>query len=276
MKNINESVVLLTGASSGIGKATAKQLLEKGYIVYGTARRVEKMADLKEMGAHILAIDVTDDTSMVEGVNHIDKEHGGVDILINNAGYGSYGAIEDVDMAEARRQFEVNVFGLARLTQLVLPYMRQNKFGKIINITSMGGKIYTPFGGWYHATKFAVEGLSDCLRFETKQFGIDVIIIEPGGIKTEWGDIANDALLKTSGKTAYAELAQKAARLFKSRYDNPKISDPKVIADTILKAITSKNPKTRYAEGYMAKTYLFFRKILPDKMFDKMLSLSLK
>jgi short-subunit dehydrogenase len=276
MKEINETVVLLTGASSGIGKATARQLLQKGYIVYGTARRVEKMADLKQMGAHVLAMDVTDDASMVEGVNQIAKENGGVDILINNAGYGSYGAIEDVDMVEAKRQFEVNVFGLARLTQLVLPHMRQNKFGKIVNITSMGGKIYTPLGGWYHATKFAVEGLSDCLRFETKQFGIDVIVVEPGGIKTEWGDIATDAVLKTSGSTAYSELAHQATNLMKSSYENPKISEPKVIADTILKAITSRQPKTRYVAGYMAKTYLLFRKILPDRMFDKLLSSALK
>lgn len=131
-------------------------------------------------------MDVTDDASMVAGADHIAAEHGGADVLINNAGYGSYGAIEDVDLAEARRQFEVNVFGLARLTQLVLPHMRGNGYGKIVNITSMGGKIYTPRGGWCHATKFAVEGLSDCLRFETKSFGIDVIVVEPGGIKTEW------------------------------------------------------------------------------------------
>jgi short-subunit dehydrogenase len=276
MKNANETVVLMTGASSGIGKATAKRLLQESYIVYGTARRVEKMADLKEMGAHILAMDVTDDAAIVDGVNHIAEENDGVDVLINNAGYGSYGAIEDVDMAEARRQFEVNVFGLAGLTQLVLPYMRQNKYGKIVNITSMGGKIYTPFGGWYHATKFAVEALSDCLRFETKQFGIDVIVIEPGGIKTEWSDIAIDSLLKTSGNTAYSNLAHKAANLMKSSYENPKISEPKVIADTILKAITSKNPKARYAEGYMAKTYLFFRRILSDRMFDRLLYSLLK
>jgi NAD(P)-dependent dehydrogenase (short-subunit alcohol dehydrogenase family) len=276
MKNTNDTVVLLTGASSGIGKATAKQLLEAGYVVYATARRVEKMADLKALGAHVLAMDVTDDASMVEGVGRIAQEHGGVDILINNAGYGSYGAIEDVDMAEARRQFEVNVFGLARLTQLVLPYMRENRFGKIINITSMGGKIYTPLGGWYHATKFAVEGLSDCLRFETKPFGIDVVVIEPGGIKTEWGAIAGEHLLKTSGKTAYADLAEKTARMFEGTYENPKVSEPETIADTILKAITARKPRTRYVAGYMARTYLFFRRILPDRMFDRMLSSALK
>ena len=234
------------------------------------------MADLKEMGAHVLAMDVTDDASMAAGVNHIVKEHGRVDVLINNAGYGSYGAIEDIAMAEAKRQFEVNVFGLARLIQLVLPYMRKNRYGKIVNITSMGGKIYTPLGGWYHATKFAAEALSDCLRLETKPFGIDVIVIEPGGIKTEWGDITGELLLKTSGKTAYADLAQKAAGLLRRSYEDPRISEPKVIADAILKAITARNPKTRYVAGYMAKTYLFFRRILPDKMFDKLLFSALK
>ena len=265
MKKASETVVLLTGASSGIGKATARALLEAGYVVYAAARRVEKMVDLKGLGAHVLAMDVTDDASMTEGVARIAGEQGGVDILINNAGYGSYGAIEDVDMAEARRQFEVNVFGLARLTQLVLPHMREQTFGKIVNITSMGGKIYTPLGGWYHATKFAVEALSDCLRFETKLFGIDVVVIEPGGIKTEWGGIATEGLLKTSGGTAYGEMARKAADLMERSYEDPKISEPEVIAEAILKGIAARRPNTRYVAGYMAKTYLLFRRILSDR-----------
>ncbi len=276
MKDHGQTVVLLTGASSGIGKATARQLLDQGYIVYAVARRIEKMSDLKEAGAHVLAMDVTDDGSMVQAVEHIAQRHGGVDILINNAGYGSYGAIEDVDMAEARRQFEVNVFGLARLTQLVLPYMRQNRYGKVVNITSMGGKIYTPLGGWYHATKFAVEALSDCLRVETKSFGIDVIVVEPGGIKTEWGDIAGELVLKTSGETAYADLAQKSARMMKDTYQSPKVSEPEVIAETILEAITARKPKTRYVAGYMARTFLFLRRVLSDRMFDRVLLSSLK
>jgi len=273
---INQKTALVTGASSGIGKATVELLLENGYRVYGAARRVDKMADLKDMGADVLAMDLTEDSSIVDGVNQIIQEHGGVDILVNNAGYGSYGAIEDVDMAEAMRQFEVNVFGLARLTQLVLPKMRANRYGKIVNITSMGGKIYTPLGGWYHATKFAVEGLSDCLRFETKQFGIDVIVVEPGVIKTEWGEVALDGLQKTSGNTAYSDLAQKVRKLFQDSYNDPKASEPKVIADVIIEAITAKRPKPRYVAGHMAKTFLFMRKILSDRMFDRLLSYLLK
>jgi len=276
MKDHGQTVVLLTGASSGIGRATAQQLLDRGYVVYAAARRVEKMEDLEQVGAQILEMDVTDDASMVQGIERIAQQHGGVDVLINNAGYGSYGAIEDVDMAEAKRQFEVNVFGLARLTQLVLPHMRQNRFGKVVNITSMGGKIYTPLGGWYHATKFAVEALSDCLRVETKSFGIDVIVVEPGGIKTEWGGIAGEHLLKTSGKTTYADLAEKTARMFKDTYENPKVSEPEVIAETILNAITARRPKTRYVAGYMARTFLFLRRVLSDKMFDRLLLSSLK
>lgn len=271
-----KKVVLITGASSGIGKATARQLLSDGYIVYGAARRVEKMSDLADEEVNIIKMDVTDDASMVRGVDRIIEEQGRIDVLVNNAGYGSYGAIEDVDITEAKRQFEVNLFGGARLTQLVLPHMRGNRHGKIINISSIGGKIYTPLGGWYHATKHALEVLSDCLRFETKQFGIDVIVIEPGGIKTEWGDIAADHLLETSGDTVYSKLSTKVAELMQSMYRNPRISDPKIIARTISKALASRNPRTRYAAGYLAKVYLFFRRILPDRKFDNMLASAMK
>jgi len=274
--NTNRNVVLITGASSGIGKATAELLIEKGYVVYAAARRVDKMASLEEMGGHALAMDVTDDQSMIEALEQIKQAHGGVDILVNNAGYGSYGAVEDVELAEAKRQFEVNVFGLARLTQLVLPHMRENRWGKVLNITSMGGKIYTPMGGWYHATKFAVEVLSDSMRFETKPFGIDVIIIEPGAIKTEWSDIAMDGLFETSGDTAYSEMAQKLATMIKSTYENPKASDPIVIAKVILKAITAKKPKTRYVAGHLAKPFLFLRWLLTDKMYDRLLAMNMK
>ena len=144
------------------------------------------MAELATAGAALLKLDLTDDASIVAAVNAIKSEAGRIDVLVNNAGYGSYGALEDVPLSEGRRQFEVNVFGLARLCQLVLPMMRAQKSGKIVNITSIGGKIWEPLGGWYHATKFAVEGLSDCLRVEVAPFGIDVIVIEPGAIRTEW------------------------------------------------------------------------------------------
>jgi NAD(P)-dependent dehydrogenase (short-subunit alcohol dehydrogenase family) len=269
---MKDKTALITGASSGIGKETAKALLEEGYTVYAAARRVEKMKDLERIGAKPIAMDVTDDDSMVSGVNSILEREGSIDILINNAGYGSYGAIEDVPIDEARRQFEVNVFGLARLTQLVLPGMRQNRYGKVVNISSMGGKIYTPFGGWYHATKHALEGFSDCLRWETAPFGIDVIVIEPGGIATPWGQIAANNLKKTSGSGAYAEAAIKAADGTAEMYSGDRLSPPRLIAETILKAVTARRPKTRYAVGFMARPVIFLRWLLSDRMFDRIIT----
>ncbi|MFD4506570.1 oxidoreductase, partial [Streptomyces sp. NPDC058457] len=189
---------LVTGASSGIGEATALKLQSLGYTVYAAARRTDRLQKLADRGIRPLAMDVTSDDSMQAGVARIVAETGRIDVLVNNAGYGSYGAIEDVPLSEGRYQFEVNVFGAMRLAQLALPHMRARKSGTIINVTSMGGKIHTPLGGWYHGTKFALEALSDCLRLETKPFGIDVVIIEPGGIATEWGTIAADGLRKAS------------------------------------------------------------------------------
>ena len=269
-----KKVVLITGASSGIGLATAKLLLEKGCVVYAAARRVERMAELKTHGAKLLEMDVTDDASMVAGVGKILKDENRIDVLINNAGYGSFGALEDVPISEAKNQFEVNIFGLARLTQLVLPYMRKQHAGKIINVSSMGGKFGEPLGSWYHATKFAVEGLSDSLRMEVKQFGIDVVIIEPGAILTEWGNIASEHLLKVSGNSAYKNLAHRHARMLESAYKNA--SDPMVIAKEIGKAVESANPKTRYVAGANAKLLLFLKRALSDKMFDKLFLSQLK
>ncbi len=268
MASINGKTALVTGASSGIGKATVEELLSAGAKVYGAARRVDKMEDLQAKGARVRAIDVTKEDSMVSGIKAILEQEGSVDILVNNAGYGSYGAVEDVPLEEARRQFEVNIFGLARLTQLVLPKMREKRYGKIVNISSMGGKVYTSFGGWYHATKHALEGLSDCLRLETAPFGIDVIIIEPGGIATPWGIIAGENLRETSGQGAYAGLANKAADALIKRYSSNQLTSPAVIAQTILKALTAGRPKTRYAVGYMAKPALWMRHWLSDRMFD--------
>ncbi len=265
-------VALITGASSGIGKETAYKLFENGFVVYGAARRTEKMKDLEEKGIHVIALDVTDEKSMVNCVDRIMQKEGRIDVLVNNAGYGSYGAIEDVPLEEARRQFEVNIFGLARLTQLVLPSMRKQHDGKIVNISSMGGKIYTPFGGWYHATKHALEGLSDCLRLELKKFGIDVIIVEPGGILTDWGPIAAANLKKTSGAGVYADAATKSADGLAKMYTTNQLTDPKVIAKTIYKAVTDHRPKRRYAKGYMAKPSIFLRKWLGDGIFDMIIS----
>ena len=262
-------VALITGASSGIGKETAKLLVRQGYTVYGAARRVEKMKELEQSGVKLLAMDVTDEASMVNGVSRILEAEGRIDVLLNNAGYGSYGALEDVPLSEARYQFEVNIFGMALLTQLVLPQMRRQHSGRIINISSIGGKLGEPHGAWYHATKYALEGLSDSLRMELREFGIDVVIIEPGAIITEWAGIAREHMLKTSGNTAYQELTRKHAKMFE-RADKMG-SKPIVVAKTIVKAITTGRPKTRYATGGGAKLILFVRSILSDRMFDKLM-----
>ena len=266
-----KKVALITGASSGIGESAALLLKEHGFIVYGAARRLDKMNNLKSKGISTIELDITNEDSIVNCVNTILEKEGSLDVLVNNAGYGSYGAIEDVPMEEARQQFEVNIFGLARLTQLVLPKMRENGFGKIVNISSMGGKIFTPFGGWYHATKHALEGWSDSLRIETKPFGIDVVIVEPGGIKTPWGQIAADNLKKTSGKGAYAEQANKAAEGTLKMYSSNRLTKPEVIGKVILKAVTSRKPKRRYVKGFGAKPALFIRKWFGDGVFEWML-----
>jgi NAD(P)-dependent dehydrogenase (short-subunit alcohol dehydrogenase family) len=264
-----KKVILITGASAGMGKDFAKELLKDGHIVYGAARRVDKMDDIKALGVKVLDMDVTDEASMVTGVDAIIKAEGRIDVLINNAGFGSYGAVEDVPIADARYQLEVNLFGAARLIQLVLPHMRKHHFGRIINITSIGGKLATPFGAWYHASKFALEALSDSLRNEVEQFGIDVVVIEPGGIKSEWSGIAGDNLNKISGHTVYKDLAIPFAQSLAVIDD--KVPGPGVITELVRKAIEAKKPKTRYSGGYMAGVALFMRKILSDRLFDKMM-----
>lgn len=266
--------VLITGASSGIGKATAIYLAQNGYNVYGAARRVENMQELKRHGVKPVALDITIDSSIISCVHEISKEAGNIDILINSAGLGSYGALEDVPMHEARNQMEINLFGATRLIQLLLPDMRKNKFGKIVNISSIGGKVGLPMGSWYHASKFAIEGMSDCLRNEVKQFGIDVIVIEPGGTKSEMTAIGAQDLMRVSGKTVYGNLAESLAKAY-GEIDR-KAMDPIIIAKLIRRGIEAKSPKARYAGGSMAKTMLFFRKVLSDRRFDKMLMTQLK
>lgn len=269
-----KKVVLITGASAGIGEETAKFLQQNGYAVYGAARRVERMKALEQSGVKVLKMDVTNDESMVKGVEQIIAAEGRIDVLINNAGFGSYGAVEDVPMDDARYQLEVNVIGAMRLTQLVLPHMRKQKSGTIINVSSIGGKIATPFGGWYHASKFAIEGLSDSLRQEVRPFGINVVVIEPGGIQSEWGGIAMDSMVKTSGKGAYKEMVGKMDKSFKAI--DGKIPGPELISALIKNAIEAKTPKTRYSAGYMAKPALFFRWLLGDRTMDKMMASQMK
>src|ERR1700744_4217571 len=210
---IGKPVALVTGASSGMGKDFALRLLSEDYCVYGAARRIERMQDIEVAAGIALAMDVTDDATMVAAVDRIIREQGRIDVLINNAGYGQMGALEDVPIEFARRQMEVNLFGAARLTQLCLPHMRARKFGKIFNISSIGGKIVTPLGGWYHASKFALEALSDSLRNEVRAFGIDVVVIEPGGIESEWGGIAEEEAARHSSQGVYAPLAEKMRKV---------------------------------------------------------------
>lgn len=272
MKNTNK-IALVTGASSGIGAATAIRLKNSGFTVYGAARRVEKMKKLEKEGIHIIKLDITNDDSIMCCCNIILKKHGKLDLLVNNAGYGSYGAMEDVPIEEAKKQFEVNVFGLARLTQLFLPSMRKQMSGRIINVSSVGGKYGCPHGVWYQGSKFAVEGLSDSLRMELKQFNIDVVIIEPGAIKTEWFDIACNKLIETSGHTAYGKNAKKHAAALK-KYQNI-ASEPDVTAKGIYKAATVKRPKIRYAIGKGASAAIFMKNILPDRLMDKVMMYTL-
>jgi NAD(P)-dependent dehydrogenase (short-subunit alcohol dehydrogenase family) len=273
MTDNSGKTALVTGASSGIGEATALQLAEHGYTVYAAARRVDRMSDLADRGIRIKSVDVTDDGSMVALVEAIIGDTGRLDALINNAGYGMYGALEDVPIAEARRQFEVNVFGLARLTQLVLPQMRAQRDGYIVNISSMGGKIWEPLGSWYHASKFAVEGLSDSLRVEVAEFGIKVVIIEPGTIRSEWAEIAADQLEATSASTPYARQAKLVGAGLRAAERLPIAAGPEVVAEVIAKAVQDPKPRTRYTAGGGARAFLLAERILPDRGFDKFIQL---
>lgn len=264
----SKKVILITGASSGIGKAAAELLIGEGHIVYGFARDLENLQKIP--GLHAIKGDMANDKSLVAAVDTIIKKEGRIDVLVNNAGYGLYGSVEDVPLNVARQQFEVNLFGLARLTQLVLPHMRKAGSGRIVNTSSMGGKIYFPLGAWYHASKHALEGLSDSLRLDVAEFGIHVSIIEPGLIATQFGAIVDGPLMKYSGSTAYGPLARAMAKGLHDTYGKPKsISPPSVVARAISHAVNSKKPKTRYAVGKYSKLLIFIRKFFGDRIFDR-------
>lgn len=268
---MEKKVILLTGASSGIGYQTAEMLAKQGHVVYGAARRVEQMEKLKTFGVKPLRLDVTDESSVDETIKTIIDAEGRIDVLVNNAGYGSYGAIEDVSLEEARKQFDVNLFGVAMLTKKVLPHMRKQHSGTIINVASIGGRLTTYFGAWYHATKYALEAFSDALRMETKQFGINVSIIEPGGIKTPWGFIAADHLEESAKGGVYEVQAAKTAAGMRKQYTGNMMSDPSVIAKAISKAVNARCPKTRYTIGFMAKPLVWLHGVLPTRWFDWMM-----
>lgn len=262
------TVVLVTGATSGIGLHTAAILANQGFLVYGAGRRQSGLDALAERGIRSIALDLTEEQSIKHVVNQINKEAGGVDILINNAGYGSYGAIEDVPLDEARRQFQVNVFGLAELTRLILPHMRSRHRGRILNVSSMAGRMTTYMGAWYHATKYALEAFSDALRMETRRFGIDVVLVEPGCIRTAWGTIAADNLIRSSASGPYQSEAIRVAKELNTLYTSSLPTSPQKMARIVVRAATVSRPRTRYLDGFGAKALVALHTLLPDRLFD--------
>lgn len=272
---MEKKVVLITGASAGIGLDTARLLAENGFTVYGAARRTEPLRQLAPLGVKAIRMDVTDEESVRDGLNILIAAEGRIDILINNAGYGSFGAIEEVPISEAERQLQVNVFGAMRLVQLVLPFMRRQKSGRIINTSSIAGRFAMYFGGWYHASKYAMEGLSDSLRMELRQFGIDVVLIEPGGIKTDWGIIAANHLRESCQGTPYQAEAMRCANLMEKGYSSNFLSNPKVVAKAMLRACTSRHPKARYRCGRGSTILVLLHTILPARWFDRLAMLSI-
>lgn len=270
-KTMKQKVILITGASSGIGFDAARELAKQGHRIYAAARRTDLMEPLKSDGVATMFMDVTNDESMRQGVEQVIAAEGRIDVLVNNAGYGFFGAIENVKMEDARRQLEVNVFGLARLCQLVIPYMRQQKSGRIINTSSIAGKLVMPFGGWYHVSKFSVEALSDALRIELKPFGIEVSMIEPGGIKTDWGIIAAKHLRNSSLGTPYEEATLNESKIMHKVYSGNYLSSPSVITKAISKAVNSRCPRARYRTGTFSHSGVFFHWLLPAKCWDSMM-----
>jgi NAD(P)-dependent dehydrogenase (short-subunit alcohol dehydrogenase family) len=266
--------VLITGCSSGIGRATALRLARGGWTVYATARKPETIADLKDAGCHTLALDVTDEDSMRAAVEQVEREQGAVGVLINNAGYSQSGAIETVPLEAVRRQFETNVFGLVRLTQLVLPKMRAQKWGKIVNVGSMGGRLSFPGGGHYHATKHALEAISDALRFELRGFHIDVILLEPGLITTEFGEAATASMAgieTAAGEDPYAHFNATVGAVTKGAYEGPMRllgGGPDRVAKVIERALKRRRPPTRITITPSAKVTLATRRLFTDRAWD--------
>ncbi|WP_040406259.1 oxidoreductase [Amycolatopsis nigrescens] len=267
-------VCLVTGASSGIGHATALELLRAGHTVYGAARRVHQMDDLRAAGGHPLKMDARDEDELAGAVATVLDEQQRIDVLVNNAGTVLHGAIEDVPLDRARDQLEVNLLAPARLVQLVLPAMRAQSAGTIVNVSSIGGEIALPLGAWYYASKHALEAFSDTLRMEVEPFGIDVVIIQPGIIRTEFEDQTAAQLREISGGGAYREMAEAMARRGETGLSEG--SDPAVVVEAIRHAIESDRPDTRYAVGWLADKLLELNRTLPDREFDRLATSSTK
>jgi NAD(P)-dependent dehydrogenase (short-subunit alcohol dehydrogenase family) len=265
--------VLITGCSTGIGRATALELARRDWKVYATARRLESISDLGEMGCELLELDVCDESSMASAVGKVESSEGAVGVLVNNAGFGQEGAVESISMEDIRRQFETNFFGLARLTQMVLPGMRRQGWGKVVNMSSAGGRFTFPGGGVYHATKYAVEALSDALRFEVRGFGIDVILIEPGFIKSSFGDTALAAIegIDSPDEGAYEHFNAQVAKQVNSVFTGPMsrlAGEPEDVGRVVAKAISARRPKARYPVTVGARLIIGARRFLPDRAFD--------
>jgi NADP-dependent 3-hydroxy acid dehydrogenase YdfG len=268
---VPSKAVLITGCSSGIGHVTAEFLASQGWNVYASARRLESIADLQARGCKTLALDVTDEASMSAAVKQVTEAEGAIGVLINNAGYSQSGAVETVPVDAVRRQFETNVFGLLRICQLALPGMRDQGWGKVVNIGSMGGKLTFPGGGIYHSTKYALEALSDALRFEVRGFGVDVILIEPGLITTGFGDVASGSVSAAPDEGPYARFNRHVAKLTAEAYKGPMIKlggGPEAVASTIAKALAAKRPKARYPVTASAHLLINQRRLTPDRIWD--------
>jgi NAD(P)-dependent dehydrogenase (short-subunit alcohol dehydrogenase family) len=264
--------VLITGCSTGIGRAAAERLADDGWNVHATARRLESIEDLEKRGCVTHALDVTDEGSMESAVQEVEKG-GPIGALVNNAGYSQSGAIETIPMSSVRRQFETNVFGLMRMCQLVLPGMRGAGSGRIVNLSSMGGKLTFPGGGVYHATKHAVEAISDALRYEVKEFGVDVVVIEPGLIITEFGETAAGSLGEVEEHGPYAKFNSHVAALTANAYTGPMArlgAGPEAVAKKISKALTARRPSTRYKVTASARVMMGTRRLVTDRMWDRM------
>jgi len=262
-------VALVTGGSSGIGRATASALAAEGLTVYAAARDVGRMADLERHGIRALALDLTDERSIGAAVDTVQAEHGRIDVLVNSAGYGAFGSVEETPLDVAREQFAVNLFGLARLTQLVLPAMRANGAGRIVNISSLAGFFAAPLGGWYSASKFALEALSDSLRVEVAQFGIDVVLVEPGPVRTRWHARADDGLRHVSASGPYATLARGVSKVITGFDGEPITSDVEDVAAVVTGAVRAHRPRPRYLVGRGARVAVGLRRLLPDRAWDR-------
>ena len=262
--------VLVTGCSSGIGHATAALLAREGWTVYATARRPETLADLEQAGCKTLALDVTDESSMTSAVQAVLDAERAIGVLVNNAGYSQSGAVESVPVEQVRRQFETNVFGLLRMCQLVLPGMREQQWGRIVNLSSMGGRLTFPGGGIYHATKYAVEAISDAMRFEVRGFGVEVIVIEPGLIVTNFGETAAGSV--GSGEGPYAEFNRVVAEKTEQAYHGPLAklgAGPEAVAKSIAAALATDHPKPRYPVTASAHLLINQRRLMPDRLWDR-------